>query len=203
MAGTTLDELAPTRIGNWESRDVTGLVAPKIEGGLSSRLYNQTIERVFTANGSGPEVMVLLAHGDTQSNDLQLHRPEVCYPAFGFVISSSRPIRLALAAGAMLPARSLVAEAPDRRENIVYWTRLGEYLPNGGSEQRLDRIETALAGDIADGLLARFSLLAADSTAALTTLEAFVPDFVRTVAVRQRRALIGTRLGMAMAAARA
>jgi EpsI family protein len=143
--------------------------------------------------------MVLLAHGDTQSNSLQLHRPEVCYPAFGFEISGVSREFLRLAPGASLPSTRLVADAPGRRENIVYWTRLGDFLPTTGAEQRLDRIRTVVGGYIADGLLARFSVVADDSASAFATAAAFVSRFVRAVAPAHRPALIGSRLAAAIA----
>jgi len=201
MPTGALEALVPTAFGTWTSRDVTDLVAPKVEGDLVSRLYDRSLERIYTDAATGDSVMVLLAHGDTQSNELQLHRPEVCYPAFGFEISSTRTVMLALAPGALLPARTLVAEAPGLRENIVYWTRLGEFLPISENEQRLDRVKTALQGVVSDGLLARFSLVAEDSAGASTILKAFVSDFVRSIAPNKRAAFLGTHLAAALAAA--
>lgn len=201
MPTGALGALAPAAFGAWSSRDVTDLVAPKVEGDLVSRLYDQTLERIYSDAATGATVMVLLAHGDTQSNELQLHRPEVCYPAFGFEISSTRTDMLALSPGALLPARLLVAEAPGRRENIIYWTRLGEFLPTSENEQRLDRIKTALRGVVSDGLLARFSLVSDDSAGASTILKAFVTDFVKSIAPAKRAAFVGTRLATALAAA--
>jgi EpsI family protein len=199
MQRARLEQIAPAAFSTWTSRDVTDLVAPKVEGSLESRLYNQTLERIYTDSASGAEQMVLLAHGDTQSNELQLHRPEVCYPAFGFEVSSSRRYALRLAADAQLPVRSLVADAPGRRETIVYWTRLGEFLPTSESEQRLDRVETALRGVVSDGLLARFSLVGDDAGRAAQTIEGFIVAFLGAVASAHRATFVGTSLAGAMA----
>jgi EpsI family protein len=174
--------------------------APKIEGSLASRLYGETVGRVYRNGDTGEELMMLLAHGDTQSEDLQLHRPEICYPAFGFAISQSAVTDVALAPSVTLPSRRLVAEAPDRRETIVYWSRLGEYLPLDRRQQQLDRLRTAMRGDIADGLLARFSMLGADSAAAVGVLERFIPVLVRAVAPDHRSVLIGTQRAAALTA---
>jgi EpsI family protein len=144
-------------------------------------------------------VMMLLAHGDTQTNELQLHRPEVCYPAFGFEIVRSTPTRVPLAGSAALPARQLVAVAAARRENIVYWTRLGEFLPTSEAEQRFDRVKTALHGLIADGLLARFSIIDGDSDAALVASSRFITGFLAAVRPDARPALVGTTLAAEMA----
>ncbi len=199
--GRTVEEIVPRNFGSWKSQDVTDLVAPKIEGSLASQLYNETVGRVYRNGETGEEVMVLLAHGDTQSEDLQLHRPEICYPAFGFAISQSVVTELGLAPRVAIPSRQLVADAPDRRETIIYWSRLGEYLPLDRRQQQVDRLRTALKGDIADGLLARFSILGADSAASVGVLERFIPVLVRAVAADNRDVLIGSQRAAALAAA--
>ena len=200
--GRTVEEIVPRAFGSWKSQDVTDLVAPKIEDSLASRLYGQTVGRVYRNGDSGEEIMMLLAYGDTQSEDLQLHRPEICYPAFGFSISQSAVTDVGLAPQVTLPSRRLVAEAPDRRETIVYWSRLGEYLPLDRRQQQLDRLRTAMRGDIADGLLARFSMLGLDSAASVGVLERFVPVLVRAVAADHRDVLIGSQRAAALAAMR-
>jgi EpsI family protein len=201
MPRVPLEQITPATVATWTSRDVTNLVAPKIEGSLESRLYDQQLQRIYTDSTSGAELMMLLAHGDTQSNELQLHRPEVCYPAFGFEISSSRINPLRLAANAALPVRSLVANAPSRRETIVYWTRLGEFLPTSEGEQRLDRAKTALRGVVSDGMLARFSMVEADTAGAVQSIETFIVAFLDAVTSSQRAAFVGTSLAQAMARA--
>jgi EpsI family protein len=195
----SLDAAIPRYFGAWTSRDVSNLVAPKEEDSLAARLYDETIERIFqTTSGGGPEVMVLMAHGDTQSNELQLHRPEVCYPAFGYEITSSAPMDLRVAPGVTVPARRLTAEAPGRLETIVYWSRLGEFMPVTGGQQRIDRLRTAMKGYIADGLLARFSVVGLSPSAAVPVLEGFVSGLLQSVAPDRRRGLIGTSRANAM-----
>ena len=145
--------------------------------------------------------MMLLAYGKTQSNDLQLHRPEVCYPAFGFQLSGDGLVKLSVSDGVMIPARRLVADAPGRRESILYWSRLGEYLPTSDNEQHMDRLKAAMHGYVADGLLVRFSAVGQDAAASLAGMEAFIPAFVRAVSPGNRRVFIGTRYASALAAA--
>ncbi len=178
------------------------LVAPREEGSLLARLYEDTIGRIYTEASSGTQILMFAAHGDTQSDLLQLHRPEVCYPAFGYALSQNVPAAIALPGGAILPGRKLVADAPGRRESILYWSRLGQYLPVSGGEQRLDRLKTAMNGEVADGLLARFSTAGADTVAGLASVVAFIPQLLLAVAPQHRAGLIGERLAAAMGAAR-
>src|SRR5690242_20670756 len=84
LDGTTIDEIVPRQVEKWAARDVGDLVAPVSRNSLEAKLYGEVVERIYRDSSSGAEIMMLIAHGDTQTNDLQLHRPEVCYPAFGF-----------------------------------------------------------------------------------------------------------------------
>jgi EpsI family protein len=198
-----LDGLVPRAFGPWASRNVADLVAPKEENSLAAKLYDETIERVYDratgAPGGGDEVMMLMAHGDTQDNELQLHRPEVCYPAFGYEVSNSAPIALRIADGVTLPARRLTATLPDRKEHIIYWSRLGEYLPTDGRQQRFFRLKTAIDGYVADGVLARFSTIGDDAGRAMAVLESFIPAMLQAVPAPGRSALIGTEHARALA----
>jgi len=193
-----LDQIIPRTFNDWTSRDVTDLVAPKEEDSLAARLYGATVGRIYRHGPTGAEVMMLLAHGDTQSDDLQLHRPEICYPAFGFALSGDHQVDVPLAGAVDIPARQLVADAADRRESILYWTRLGEFLPTSRKQQQLDRLRTAMAGVVADGLLARFSVAGADTVEPFKVLETFAPALVRAVLPGDRAVLVGAARAAAM-----
>jgi EpsI family protein len=198
-----LTDVTPSAFGDWSSRDITDLVAPQTPDSLEARLYDETVSRLYTSATTGAQVIALLAHGDTQSNAFQLHRPETCYPAFGFAINQSASLALPLGGGVTLPCRKLVAKAPDRQECIIYWARLGEYLPVSIAEQRLDRLRTSVDGYIADGLLARFSVVGVDTVAAFAALESFLPAFIRASSAAARPALIGSVRAAALAQAKA
>ncbi len=193
-----LGGLVPAAFGGYRSHDVTDLVAPR-EDSLASRLYGQTVGRVYSSSSGGPDVMMLLAHGDTQNDDLQLHRPEVCYPFFGYAISQNRVLELSLTPQAALPCRSLIAEAPDRRETVVYWTRLGQFLPLDRKEQQVDRLRTSMKGQIADGLLSRFSVANAEPADALAAMVGFIPALIHAMAPNARSVLVGDRIAESLA----
>jgi EpsI family protein len=196
-----LDDVLPRSFNNWSSRDVGNLVAPRTEGTLASRLYSEVIQRIYHHGSTGAEIMMLVAHSNTQTNDLQLHRPETCYPFFGFTLSNNTPWELKLPHGVALPGRRLVASAPGRREAIMYWARLGEYMPVTAGQQRIDRLKTAMSGYVADGLLARFSALGPTPEAVWQVLDEFIPSFVLAVRAEERRVLIGTSRARMMAEA--
>jgi EpsI family protein len=144
-------------------------------------------------NSSGDYVMLALAYGDTQSDVLQLHRPETCYPAFGFAVSDFSRGTVDIGA-AHVETRSMVAKATDRLENVTYWTRIGEYLPTTQAEQREDKLRIALAGIIPDGILVRASSLGADSERSLALNHGFLRDLVLAIDPKELPVFIGTRL---------
>jgi EpsI family protein len=198
LGGVPLSEIVPTTIGAWQSKNVSDLLDAKEDGSLMTKLYGQTVERIYKNTQTQSEIMMLFAYGDTQSNDLQLHRPEVCYPAFGFEIVSSQLIAVPLSAGFSLPAKMLTAHSPSRDETIVYWSRLGNFLPTNGGEQRLDRLKTTIEGFIADGLLARLSMATGDKLNAEMQIRGFIRKLFSLVPRTRLPALIGTPAARAM-----
>jgi len=197
-SGRKLNDILPRTIEDWTSRDVSDLVAPETPDSLAARLYGETVGRIYRQQSTGDEVIMLMAHGDVQNNELQLHRPEVCYPAFGFAITENTPLALRLPGAVIVPGRRLIAKSSERQETILYWTRLGEAFPTSVTEQRLERLRTAMHQYIPDGLLARFSVAGSDKAASLAIMEGFIPKLVMHVAPARRKVLIGTARAAAL-----
>ncbi len=195
--GATVDATIPAAFGPWQSH-VSDLVSPEQAGRLAQTLYSEIVARVYLNDGTGAAVMLLAAYGDTQSDLLQLHRPESCYPAVGFTLQMTAPADLPLPGGANLPIKRVVATLEDRRENIVYWTRVGEALPRTGSEQRDARLKNAMGGYVADGILVRCSAIG-DSDTSFKLLDAFVPTLLQATPKTQRQALVGNTISRRIA----
>ena len=104
-----------------------------------------------------------------------------------------------MAPGANVPARRVIATTEERIENIIYWTRLGELLPQSAGDQRDARLQNAMQGSVPDGVLIRLSILGEDPAVAFATLEAFVPVMLRAIKPNQRPAFVGTRLASRIA----
>lgn len=198
LVGSTLAVVVPSAFGDWTSREVGDPLAINGPGTLSAKLYNELVVRVYTNTVTGSEVMMLLAYGAKQTDELQLHRPEVCYPAFGYALVRNEPVGLQVAPGVSIPARQLVAEVEDRRESVMYWSRMGEFLPSSAGEQREMRLKIAMQGIIPDGLLARFSVVTLDEGSPFSELGVFIPALLRAVAHNRRQVLIGTERAQAM-----
>lgn len=196
-SGDKIEDIVPIRFGALSSEDSDGLVQPKTEG-LAATLYSEMVGRIYRNTETGDQVMMLIAYGDTQSDLLQLHRPESCYPALGFELQSVSAGDMKLPGGADLPVRRIVAKGADRVEYVVYWTRMGEYLPKSAGDQRSIRLKTAMEGYVPDGVLVRFSALGESPQAAFAMMDKFVPALLAATPAGRRNALVGSELAKAI-----
>lgn len=197
--GSKLATVVPTQLGAWRLGQGGDIVLPQTPGSLASRLYSDQLARSYSrATPAAEDVMLLAAYGAAQSDILQLHRPEVCYPAIGFSIAMRRLTALSLGNGVSLPAVMLTATAGDRIEDIIYWTRLGEKLPQTAGEQRWARLDNAMHGFVADGVLVRASATRTGDQ----PLFPIVADFLRALALgtprRGRPTLVGSTVAAAL-----
>ena len=192
-----MEAIIPRAMEGWTSASSDGFVKPKLQG-LAATLYSEIVERSFISPDDGADVMLLVAYGGTQGDVVQLHRPEVCYPALGFAIQSKKVGSVSVSNLASVPAVRIVATAGERTENIVYWTRLGEDLPTNATEQRRILLKDAMAGFVPDGVLVRASIVNSDPDAAFKALDRFVPSLLAAVNPGDRPALIGTKRAKAI-----
>jgi len=192
LKGAKMADIVPVSFGKWVSEDVGDPLAINGEGTLSAKLYNELLVRVYANTETGTSITALMAYGGRQSDELQLHRPEVCYPAFGYNLVRNEPLTLPLAPSVSIPARRLAAEAEDRRESIIYWSRMGEALPQDGNQQRSARLKIAMQGIVPDGLLSRFSIAGGYPEYDWPTIAAFVDELVTAIKPDMRKVLIGT-----------
>lgn len=191
LQSAKLDDLVPRSFGAWTSEDVGDPLALNGPGTLSAKLYNQLVTRAYTDGSGGHQILMLLAHGERQSDELQLHRPEICYPAFGYALLRNERTQVRLSDTVTVPARRLLARSSNHDESVLYWARLGEFFPIDASEQRKDRFKNAVAGLIPDGILCRFST-ADESAKGWLALENFVHDLIAATGPAGQRVLVGT-----------
>ena len=85
-----------------------------------------------------------------------------------------------------------------RQENILYWARMGEMLPDSAAQQRKARLRIAMQGYVPDGALVRFSMLGQDASQSFAVMNVFIPQLLSAVGVDKRRVLIGTDLAKSM-----
>ena len=188
-----LEKIIPLKVDNWAFDTTSGLVLPPPDQ-LARLLYDQQVARSYTSPDQLP-VMLLLAYGSSQSGMLQIHRPEICYPASGFKLTETQITSVPLAAGRVLPSRSFTANSDTRVEQVLYWTRIGELVPTGWWTQRLAVVKSNLHGKIPDGLLVRLSTVSNDADQAQATLKKFARAMLESMPAAHRRMLIGPIAG--------
>lgn len=172
IAQKRFESMMPEAVGSWRYHQSSGLVLPP-EDALSARLYDNLITRVYT-DGSGTAMMLLIAYKNFQNGVLQLHRPEICYPAGGYKLSPTLPIEIAVGGGRTMPANSFSASGNERDEQVLYWTRIGEHFPVRWIEQRVAVLRANMVGINPDGMLARVSMVNDDMAFSRPKMEQFV-----------------------------
>ncbi len=192
MGERKLAEIVPEQFGPWQSVYDAGLVQPVSEGSLSDQLYDDLLTRRYIHAETGAQMMLLIAYGRSQTDSLQLHRPEACYPAVGLPIVARQETELVLA-GKPIPAVALTAQAPNRTEDIVYWTRMGQDFPQTASAQRSDKLRLAMRGYVADGALIRASQIRTGEEADMRHIADFLTELVQATPPGDQAALVGDR----------
>ncbi len=191
-----LDALFPKSFGAWQvdQQQPVQLVSPDTQAVLN-KIYNQTLARTYV-NREGDRIMLSVAYGGDQSDATRAHRPEVCYPAQGFQIDTSRIARLALGAGgASLPVRQLVAHQGSRIEPITYWITVGERITVTGTEQKLAQLAYTTRGVVPDGMLVRVSTIDNNSQRAFAVQQQFVAELARALPTPTRPLVVGHPAG--------
>lgn len=179
----------PKRLGPWAAMETTNLVRPEEEPAEETR-YDQEVSRIYEAPDQLP-VMLLIAFGSTQSDTLQVHRPEFCYPAAGFKIEPRDEASIPLGGGGQVPAAFFTGVRGDRVEHILYWTRLGEQFPTTWVQQHIARAKNSLQGLVPNGVLVRASVIGSDANSAREQLTSFLAALVQRSSPVAQRALIG------------
>lgn len=188
LPARALEDALPQMLGKWSAMPAAAVVMPP-EGSLTDRLYSNVMVRAYQDGQN--EVTLLLAYGALQSGGMQMHRPELCYPAAGFAIDSSRRVDLPLDNGRTIAAKLLDTRSSVRKEQVLYWTRIGREFPTSRIDQRWTVLRENFAGRIPDGMLVRTSVVAQDANRALPILNSFVSAMTQDVAAPARKLLFG------------
>ena len=190
LAPGQLERVIPKAFGPWRFVSASGLVLPP-EDETEARVYDQVLTRVYAQDDQGPNVMLLIAYGGGQTGIFEVHRPEACYPAQGYQLSGMATIPLVLGDGRQIEARFWSAQSDVKNEQLLYWTRVGEYFPRSWFEEHLVTVRTNLARRLPDGVLVRMSTQSNDRNEAIARLESFAHTLVDHLGPAARRALIG------------
>ncbi len=194
-----LERQIPSQFGTW--REVkTGLVqmdlTPRQDGQQSFDplpLYDQTLMRTYQA-ADGRVVMLALAWGRVQRQEMKIHRPELCYAAQGFMVDDRQAVTLDLGQGIKPPAYHMLTRNSRRVEPVTYWIRIGGSISMNAWQTRRRILGEGLRGTLPDGILVRVSQalpIGSDSRASYAAQERFLGDLLAAIDPRTRTVLIG------------
>ncbi|HTJ96778.1 MAG TPA: EpsI family protein [Rhodocyclaceae bacterium] len=160
-----LDSMVPERFQGWSAipRASTQIIDPG-QLAMINRLYTQTLSRGYV-NRDGYIVMLSIAYGKDQRDALQLHKPEVCYPAQGFTLlnKATDVIDVDMSPPKKIQVTHLQTIAGVRTEPVTYWTVVGDIPYVSGIDKKLAEMQYGLTGKIPDGMLVRMSSIDADA----------------------------------------
>ena len=185
-----LEAMIPKQFGEWKQDETVApiMLSPDVQAGLD-KIYNQMLNRTYI-NSQGEQIMLSIAYGGEQSYSMQVHRPEMCYPAQGFQVGAMSK-GLIDVGGVKLPVMKLVATQGPRIEPIIYWVMMGDSAVRGNMEQHLARLKYGLTGKIPFGIVIRVSTISANEAQSYRTEEQFVRDMLGAMPVKHRTILTG------------
>ncbi|MDA8254206.1 MAG: EpsI family protein [Betaproteobacteria bacterium] len=186
-----LETLIPKTFGDWKiDETITPLIANPEQEALINKIYNQTLTRTYV-NPKGERIMLSIAYGGDQSDNMAVHKPEICYPAQGFQILKSPTISTFSTDEGSIPVKRLVASQGQRIEPITYWTTVGDTVAVSGLKWKLQQLKYGLSGKIPDGLLFRISSIQTDDAKAYQNQDAFTRDLLKAMSPDSRQRIIG------------
>lgn len=186
-----LAQIVPASFGEWteEKAMVNAVVNPTVEEALKA-IYSETLSRTYV-NNSGYRIMLALAYGANQSDGLQVHYPEICYPAQGFEVLSKQVGTLSTTHGIIQVKRLETSLSGERFEPVTYWTTVGNKVAMGNIDKKLAEMHYRLGGDIPDGLLFRVSSIDRDTPRSFAQHQRFVNQLLAVLSPDDRLRLTG------------
>ena len=207
-AQISLAEAVPSQFGDW--KEVSG-GAEQVDPTRSTaeepsmdRPYDDVLMRAY-GNSRGEVVLLALAYGRNQRQEVKIHRPDVCYTAQGFQLVSRSRVLMPLSGGGGQPVEGMrmLVKAPGRLEAVSYWIRIGEVYTDNAWSIRYHIFQQGIAGRAVDGVLVRASQIVPGSESGAGTAaaaasaerygvqEQFLGDLVRALPASARHLLIG------------
>lgn len=191
--GIDLATLIPSQIGEWkEENRVQNLVVDPGQIAMLEKIYTQTLTRTYK-NKQGDRIMLSIAYGNDQRDGMQLHKPEVCYPAQGFLVVNKQTgtLQLDTEGANNIPVTRLETVLGNRYEPVTYWTTVGEHVYSGMIDKKIAEMRYGLAGKIPDGMLIRISSIDTQTKSAYALHAGFASEMLMAVPESYRTRLAG------------
>jgi len=185
-----LETMIPESFGDWkiDKSIVPLLPSPELMAKLE-KIYNQTLARTYI-NSKGQHIMLSIAYSDDQNEGMNIHRPEICYPAQGFDILKTAVAELVTQYG-KLPVTRVLAQQRARNEPITYWVIVGDKITFFGLPHKLAQLRYGLTGKVADGMLVRVSSIDRDENGAYQRQQEFLDAMLAGMSDKDRARIAG------------
>lgn len=189
-----LNVLVPKQFGEWreEPQNFAAMVNPQ-QKEMLDKTYSQILSRTYI-NLQGYRIMLSIAYGGDQTDALQVHKPEACYPAQGFQLLDRTTATVESPVGPIL-VRRVDTQLGTRREPVTYWTTIGSQIVHGGIHKKFLEMGYGLTGRIPDGLLFRVSSIDTEVAHAYDVQASFINQLLSAVTPAQRQRLAGAPKG--------
>ena len=187
-----LKKVVPQAFGEWSLDPQMALVvtSPDVEAGLA-RVYQQTLSRTYV-NPKGERMMLSIAYTGDIDRQMDVHRPEFCYPAQGFdVVVKTQDGTVSTNVG-QVPVKRLVASHGSRIEPITYWITVGDTTATKGWERKLVKLRYGLTGQIPEGMLVRVSSISPETATAYQHQSEFIKGMLGAIDEKNRKRFVGT-----------
>ncbi len=188
-----LDSAVPKQFGDWREdvSQASAVINPTTEQALQ-RIYAQTLSRTYV-NQQGARIMLSIAYGADQRDNLSVHFPEGCYGGQGFAVTAVEADVLKTGQGT-LPVSRMVATLNNRIEPISYWVMVGEKAVRDSWEMKKVKLAYALKREIPDATLVRVSNIDPDAAEAYQLQQQFVSQMFDAMTPQARRHFSGFAL---------
>ena len=157
-----LEASVPQSFGSWKMLpNPLQQISVATQGATSTdQPYDEVVSRTYV-NPQGDMVMLALAYGKNQRQEVKVHRPELCYPAQGFKVMSLQPVTFIgiadSASGKNVTGQRMVVNARSSAEVVSYWIRIGDTYSSSPWQVRWQIMKEGLQGRMTDGMLVRVS----------------------------------------------
>jgi EpsI family protein len=186
-----LEAKFPQGFGDWRiDPHVMPVRADPVLQRVVEEAYDQVVSRTYV-NSQGYRIMLSAAYTGKRDQAMDVHRPEICYPAQGLSIKRSTWDSSVMLPERELPLKRLVAGNGERHEPISYWLVVGRDVANSGVSHRVATFKYGLTGRIPDGMLVRVSSVDPDETRSFAMQDAFVRDMLAAMDTDFRSRLLG------------
>ncbi len=184
-----LSTLIPQQIGQWRQIPGSNQIIDPGQAQKLNSIYDQVYTKTFE-NTRGYRVMLSLAYGGNQRDELELHKPEVCYVAQGFTLYNKESAKVNIL-NRQIPVVRLQTKMNARYEPVTYWAVVGDTVVHSSYHKKITELKYGLKGEIPDGLLVRASSIDTDNSQAFIEQEDFLKSFVESLPPESQSKLLG------------